>query len=300
MNERVEGTVILDGLVEGRIPGRGDAEDVLHDWVRHAASSNLWFSLQLEGGSFSILADNKPIQAEDLAPRPADRIADALRDLLEVLPAQERKGVLSTLRSVEYREGVEVQTLYAIDPDGGVAVRQRTLSARTAPAARPLTRKEKIRLAAVGVVVALLLLAVTSIFVDYRSLLGGVFERFAPFRPADLQVEVKGFQDYLTVEKKAASRDGKEVILTLKRGKNFPLTDADCERLLAESPKPLSARLAVHALAGGYVRCECFDAKGKFLGFTMQRISELREKETTELALPLPTGGRLARVVITY
>lgn len=299
MNEKVEGTLVLDGLLEGKIPRQPGAESRLREWIAAAACANLRFSLEIEGGSFSILADNKPIPAEELAPSPAERIAAALRELLKVFAPEERRSIFSTLRSLEYREGAEVQTMYAIGPDGTIHVRERTVEARTAPVPRPLGRREKLRIGVIGLVVALLVFLVSSVFVDYREVLDRVLEAVVPLDAAALKVETGGFADYFTVEKKAF-RGGKAAVVTLQRSEAFPLDEAGIENLLAKSGNSLSDRLTIEALARGYVRCEYFGKKNKFLGFTTQRISGLREKETIELVLPLPGEGRLARIVITY
>jgi len=299
MNEKVEGTLVLDGLLEGKIPRQPGAEGRLREWVAAVASANLRFSLELEGGSFSILADNRPIPAEDLAPSPTERIAAAVGELLKLFPPQERRSIFSTLRSVEYRAGAEVQTMYAIGADGAIRVRERTVEAATTRALRPLGRREKLRIGLIGVVVALLVFLVSSIFVDYRAVLDRILEAVVPPDAAALKVETGAFADYFSVEQKSF-RGGKAAVLTLKRGKAFPLDEAAVEELLAKAGKSVSARLAVEALARGYVRCEYFDKKDKFLGFTTQRISGLREAESIELVLPLPGEGRLARIVITY
>lgn len=299
MNEKVEGTLVLDGLIEGKVPAAA-GEGLLREWVRSAASDKLRFSLEIDGGSFSILAENRPVPAADLTPTPAEKIAEVLHELLKIFSPQQRSSVFSTLRSTEYRQDAEVQTIYGIGPDGTIHIRERTVEAATKAATRPLSRREELRIGVIGLAVALLVFLASSVFVDYRAIFDRIREAIVPPNPDELKVETGAFAEYLTVEKKAFARGGKAVILTLKRGKAFPADEAAVDKLLAAAGTSVSKRLTVEALARGYVRCEYFGKKGKFLGFTTQRISPLRESETIDLALPLPSSGRLARVVITH
>jgi len=299
LSEKVEGPVVLDGLIEGKLPDEPGAEEVLREWLDFAASLKLKFNLEMDGNSFSILADDKPIPAEALGPRPEERIADALGQLVKALPTEQGRRIFSTLRSAEYLAGCEVQTIYGLGPDGTVQRSERTLQAETTPPPRRLTRREKVRRAAVGIVVAAVILAVTSLFVPYRKVYDYVAGRVAPFNTNELKVETGGFKDYFTVERKAAPGWEGIVVVTLRRTRAFPLNESDLEKLLARRGQSLSARLVVEALARGYVRCEYYDRKGEFLDFSIHRIAGLREKETVELSLSMP-DRRVARIVITY
>jgi len=300
MNDRIEGTIVLDGLVEGQVAGVPDAESLLRQWVRTVASLGLHFSLESDGSSFSLLADNRPVAADQLGPRPAEAIGQALGELLAIFREPERGRLFSTVRSIEYRKGAEIQTLYVVTPDGRVEAKERTVEAWTEPPPRRLTRKEILRLTVIGVIVALLVFAMSSFFVDYRALVGRAVEAVRPFDVERLEVDTARFDGYFTFEKASVSRDGREVILTLKRGEAFPQSEDDVERLLT-SPGPSPAkRLAIEAIARGYVRCEYFDKDGEFIESTEQRIAELRRQATVEVSLPLPRKRRPVRVVITY
>jgi hypothetical protein len=300
MSEKIEGSLVLDGLLQGRLPALPNMEGRLRDWVRTATAAKLPFSLEMDGSSFSVLADNAPLPAAALGPSPSVAIADLLQDLLKIFPPDQRGGVTSTVRSMEYQKGEEVQTLYTVAPDGTVQTRSRSVSAETKAPPRPMTTKEKLRLAGGGLLVAAVIFLISSIFVDYRQLFGRMVDAARPFNADSLTVEMNGTGDYLALDRKAVSDGGKAVVLTLKRGKDFPLQEADYAALLKKAGESLPARLAVEALAAGYVRCEYFDKDGKFLGADMARIADLRSKETVDLLLPLPSDRRLARVVLTY
>ncbi|KKL19207.1 hypothetical protein LCGC14_2467780, partial [marine sediment metagenome] len=115
-----EGTLILDGLIEGRLPERAEPERLLREWVRSAGSAGLHFSLTFDGPNFSLLAEKTPIPVEDLAPNPPDRISAALEELLKAFDPKQRTGLFSTLRSTEYRKGEAVQVVYGIGAGGTV------------------------------------------------------------------------------------------------------------------------------------------------------------------------------------
>lgn len=300
MSEKVEGTIVLDGLIEGKLPDTPGAEQLLREWIEFAAGASLKFSLELEGASFNILAANTPIAAGPLGPKPAVQIAGTLAELLKVFPPGQGHGAFSTLRSVEYRRGMAVQTLYTIAADGTVNTQERTVDAQTTAPPEPVSRREILRMAVFGVGVAAIVLAVSSIFVDYGDLWARIVEGATPFRAEELKVDAAAFKDYFTVESKAKARGGKAVVLTLKRTKDFPLDAAAIDKLPAAKGDSLTARLALEAIARGYVRCERFGKDDEFLGFTMQRISGLRQTETIQLAIPLPIKKRLTRLAITY
>jgi hypothetical protein len=300
MSEKVEGTVVLDGLLEGPLAS-GQVEEGLREWTAQAAGEGLRFSLAIDGGTFNLLAINRPVPAAELGPDVGARIERAIRDLRKLLPPESLKGLFSTLRSTEYRKGQEVQTLYVIAPDGALHRGQRIVEAETAAPPPPVTRKDKLKMAGTGVVVALLTLAVSSIFIDYRGMVRSLTERFTPLNPEAIKVDTGPFAAFFTVQKQSAAGGGKAAILTLKRTGAFPLTPDDCQRLLeGEDGDDLAWRLTVEALARGYVRCEIFGKDGEFLGATQERISDLRRKETFDLSVPLPPDRHPTRIVITY
>ena len=103
MSDKVEGTVVLDGLLEGKLPPTPDAADRLREWIRDVRSLGVRFSLDIEGGAFSILPENRPISVSAFGEAPADAIVNALNQLLKVFPVGQRGQLFSTLRSVEYR-----------------------------------------------------------------------------------------------------------------------------------------------------------------------------------------------------
>ncbi len=303
MTTRVEGTLVLDGLIEGAVPRTDDGEALLRKWVQFAAASHLHFSVEFEGPSFSILPDDRPIPVERIGGDPARRIRETLQELLKIFPAGPPRGaVFSTLHSTEYRPHLEVQTLYVIQPDGTVDARQRTATARTVPPPRPLSLRQRLAMVAVGLVLAAALLGLSALFVDYGALLRGIDEGLHPFDADGTTVENGPFTAYFTVDRVRPVGGGRAALLTLRRTPAFPTCPETIDDLLragrqSESPRDL---LAAEALAQGYVRVELFGAHGQFVGFSLHRIAALRTDETVELLVPLPSDRRVTRIVLTY
>ena len=298
MSEKIEGTVVLDGMLEGRISETAGTQAKLVDWNRFAAAAGRRFNLEFDGSHFSLLAENAPGPVGALKGPPAEIITRTLNELLKALPLDERRGLFSTIRSLEYRKHLEVQTLYAVGPDGLITSRERTVQAKTTAGPERLTLRQKLALGGIGLGIALALFIVSALFVDYRAIFGHVVEGIRPIDAKELRVETERFKKYFTVTNQEVASGGQALVVTLKRTDAFPRSDADVERL-AESEKSLLARLAVEALATGWVRVECYDKEDQLLSLSFLKISELRQKETAKLRVLLPTDHRPARIVIT-
>lgn len=304
MSARVEGTFALDGLVEGGLGGAGEElRGRLLAWADTARAAGLNVSLDVSGDAFSLLGESRPVRASDLGDAPAQRVAALLFDLLKILPVAQRRNVFSTLRSTEYRPGEEVQTIYAVAPDGSVQTHQRTVSARTEAPPAPLTMKQKVRMGLTGLAVALGVFGLSALFVDYGQLFRRVRDTVVPLNVEKVQVDTGSFARYLTVEKKALAAEssgGRVLVLTLQRTKDFPLKDADLAAASGDGKLDLPGRLTLEALARGYVRYECFDADGTILNYGELRLAGLRDKETVEVPVPLAPDHRLARIRLGF
>src|SRR5436190_306668 len=117
------GTFMLDGLVQGPVPDPA----ALQAWVTQAARASLGFSLEIEGGRFSLLADNATVPTARMdKPGLTTGMTQALEALLALYPGG-RATLYSTIRSREFRPGAEVQTLYIINPDGTISAQSREI-----------------------------------------------------------------------------------------------------------------------------------------------------------------------------
>lgn len=296
MADKIEGTVVLDGLLEARMGDLVDGEQALRRWRDRAEQAGLIFSLEIQHDSFSILADSHPLQAEKLGDV-TETIRRCLQELIDLFP--DRAGMLSTIRSVEYQPGLAVQTLYTIAPDGNVAARSRTIDSKTTPPPQPIPVKRKIRLALAGLAIAVVLLLLSSFILPYGEYYRQIVGRFIPLDVSAVEVDAGAFDRYFTVPERRKAAQPHRLVLTLQRTKDYPLTPADQDKL-ATDESSLRKRLALEAVVRGYLRCELFDSEGKYLDTVLVRIAPLREKEKMELSLPLRYDYKLGKVLFTY
>lgn len=302
MNERIEGTISLDGLIEGRLPPEGDTADKLRQWTRFAGELGLRFSVEVDGNNFSVLADNRPVPLDKLEPDPAQAIKEALDQLLSVFPAPQRTNLFSTLRASEYAPGKETQSLFAIGPDGRFAISERTVDAETQAPAAPLTAKERVKLGVFGLCAAVTVIAISALFIPYGEIWAGFFGSGAKVSMANTKLELGGFAEYIQVEeiKTDIVKRKRCLVLKLKRTEAYP-KDADAlQQLYADSEGRLAERLTVEALARGYLTAELFDDESEYLARFDVRITELRRKPSIEHVYELPRSIRPVRLRLTY
>ncbi|MBM4034363.1 MAG: hypothetical protein FJ291_21675 [Planctomycetes bacterium] len=171
------------------------------------------------------------------------------------------------------------------------------------PAKQPRRRSlRRVRLApivAASVLAGVALIALVALWVAGESLTGLLFGRGLDAEA--IEVDAAAFKEYFTVERKLAGDGGRTLILTLKRTKAFPVKDSDFETLAEKAPRAYPALLPIETLARNYyVRCQYFTKKNEYLGFTLEWIRGLVDRETIELSLPVAGRRGLRRIVITY
>lgn len=301
MKDKIEGTLTLDGLIEGKVHGNGDLEARLQEWTTFMGSVGLRFNLEVSGNTFSILPDAGPFQTASVGGAPDRVIADTLGQLVGLFPPEQRRGIFSTLRSAEIRKGQEVQAVYPVGPDGSIQVQTRVVDAKTIAPESPLPIREKLKMAAIGLVGAAALLGVLSLFLDFPSMIRQVADTVRPLDPADITIQVQAYEDYLTVERVAIDPRDDVLLLGIQRSDRYPTSPAKAARLLREvGPDDLTGRLALEALVRGYVRCELFDREGRFVAVTTLRVRDLEQQASLDLVIPLPRKVRIATLVFAY
>lgn len=296
MSGKVEGTLVLDGLLEGRLPDDADIEGGLQSWVQAVGELGLAFSLEVSGRNFSLLADDRSIPAARMGAQPEQAIAKSLEECLKLLPPSDRGSVSSTIRSVEVRHGEEVQALYGVRPDGTVEVRTRAVEVPTLPGTKGAAWSRRRRLL-VGAAVAVPLLALSALVVDYGAVVADLTGAAVPVSES-VQIDDKAFAPYVRVEQILPGR-GRTVVITLKRLEAFPKSDADLQKAWHGTQESLPRRLAVEALARGYMRVEFFGAGPEFLGSVQARLSELKDHDTLRIILDIPGKRQLRSVVLS-
>ena len=299
MAEKVEGTFYLDGLIEGPIPSVPDAEEKLRTWTRQTARQNLRFSLEVDGGTFSLLGSTHRVPVDTLIESPKHAVIHAMEELLRAFPPTERTNLVSTVHSIEYRVNLEVQTLYAIGPDGSVQTRQRNVETKTTAPPQPLSRKQKLKMVLMGLLITVALVGISAFFIDYRGMIADIVDELTPLDVTQIEVNTDPFTEYFTISQKTINKKNRTLVLTLHREAGFPLNVSELQRAYDQATK-LPLRLTLEALAQGYVRCERFDKDGLFLDVSLVRIEPLRTHPTIQIELPLPRDKRLGRVSLSY
>ncbi len=302
MNERIEGTICLDGLIEGRLPPEGDVADKLRQWAKFVGELGLKFSVEIDGNAFSLLADTRAVPADKLEPDPAQTIKEALDQLLSAFPPPQRTNIFSTLRSSAYTPGKELQAVYAIGPDGLFAISERTVDAQTHTPAAPLSVKERVKLGVFGLCIAIAVIAVSAIFIDYGELWESMGSSSQPISAETTATRLGPFADYLEVTKiKTGTINGTRcLVLTIERTDAYPTTDGALGEAYAAAGDDLHKRLAVEALARGYVTVEQYNKSGEFVRHDRLRIAPLRTHAKLEAAVPYSRRARPAQLQLVF
>jgi len=296
----VEGTIGIEGLIEGKLTGADDVQRV-REWVAFAKTHGLCFSLEVDGSSFSLLADTGSLAVARLGGDAAGTVRRALLQLARAFEDVASAGLFSTLRSREFRPGTEVQTLYVFRTGGEVLAQERCVDAETVSPARPRTRRETVRLVLLGLLVFAVVIGVSTLFVDYGALFTQVTGAALPIDAEKIEIRRGALREYLEVEAIRARRlkSGFEVTLRISRGAAYPKDGAALGRALRDVAGYYERRLCLEAIARGYARCEFFDEKGAYLGFFDTRIDLAGTKSATVQVL-VAGRTRPARIVLRY
>ncbi|MCG8586686.1 MAG: hypothetical protein MI757_18440 [Pirellulales bacterium] len=295
MIEKVVGTIALDGLIEGRGVEGPEVAEKVRGWVTDLTKLGPKMELSIAGDSFSLLPDNRPVPMSRMGDDPHQALAEMLNHLQQILPTEQRRHTSSTLRSVHFHSGVEVQTLYLVGTDSEFRVESRTLEATTIEPPEPPSVKERVQLGFIGLLAALALLGIISIFVDLRGLVGEVFSSVTPVSAEEIDIDSTAFDKYFSIEDKTVSNRHGHIALTLKRTEAFPLESTALESEF-EAAKSLHDRLALKAIAKQYLRLELYNENNELIRQQMVHIKKLVDAETMKLQIPLRVGSRNIRV----
>ncbi len=271
----VAGTFRLDGMLQASLGGDPVAADLVEAWVSAAAKQGLKFHFQLEGSGFSLLGVNEVCKSSSLAGGDLENlIVDGLQSLLDQLPEAARKGVMSTIRSEEFRPGEVVQSLYSVGPTGQVISEQRILDIETEEPPPELTPASIRRYAFVAIVALVVSLVISAIFVDYRKLFTDAKDNITISDENEIKVDTTRLEDVVTVKVIKVHKAKEALILELRRGKRW-------SEAMASSPSESSdwgVFLMNQALHNQRVRVEFFNRKNEMLSRTEIPLDELMKK----------------------
>lgn len=296
MAEKVEGTLRLEGLIEGQLPDDEKVHSLFNEWLEFSSARGLHFDPAFTGNNFSLLADNRPITISTLESHYEQLLKELLEQLVSILPDSYRGKVLSTVRSVEYQKNLEVQSIFSIQPGGSVSINTREVEARTTAPEPPVTFKQKIIAAAAGVVILLILIGLSALFLDYKKYAADIKSSFTPFDVSKVSINNR-FSPYFEVTE--TTWDGGYLLIHLTKTASFPDLETLPERYKAAGDD-IYQKLALETLAKGYMMIEFFDEEGTFLVGEKIRISSLWRGDSLVLSLPIGNSVRPAGISFTY
>jgi hypothetical protein len=294
------GTFVVDGLLEGP---RGDAPDLesrLRDWIRIARSGGYIFSLEIEADTFSLLGENRPIPKPDVESDITEPLRNLLQQLVDSFDEMDRGSLFSTIRTVEYGDGVETQSLYVVAPGGIVDVRQRVVDAETTEAPKPATKKEIARAGIVAFLVLAAVFLISSIFIDYKDMFTRTWRKIAPVDTEAIELDLGLYEPYLVMRDLETAEGGRRLAFVLARTPAFPLSVAEVERLLEEPGLDLAQRKVLESLGAGYVKLELLGKDGKWQKTESVRVAGLRAAETMEVSVRFEREEPPERLVLTW
>src|SRR4051794_35274624 len=121
----------------------------------------------------------------------------------------------------------------------------------------PLTQRERLKMFLLTLFPVIGVLALSSLFIDYRAFWRQTKEQAAPIDDQGLIVDNTTFEKFFAIEKRELSPDSKSLRLLLRRTASLPT-----------ATQPTTNPLTQDSLSRGYILCEFFDEKGAFLSFS--------------------------------
>ncbi len=299
MSKKIVGTIILDGIIEGKIENN-KINSLLIEWIDFARSNNLKFYLETSGNSFSIPADNNPINLidfkGDFKGDFSSLIKNVIEELVKIFPDNYKSKIFSTIRSTEYKQNLEIQSLYNISNNGLIDIRTREIETNTLEQEKPLTLKSKIIVSSFGVLVFIILILISSLFVDYKSFMTNLKKEVIPLNVENIIIdnEFRNFLTIINIEKTTGN-----LLITLKRSNNFPINDKDFDKLLLDK-KSLKDKITIESIYKGYIIYEYFDDEGHFIFSDRIRISGLKDNNIIMATLFYDFNIKPSKIRLTF
>lgn len=286
---------MLDGLVQGAGIDRAQ----LDAWVEQCSRHAVGFSIESEGDRFSLLADDATRKITDAG----DDLKEVITSALESLAMSGNSSTVvlfSTLRSREYKPGREIQTLYVVEPGGGVSAQTREINADVQAPPTPLRGRPIFNaLAALGALAVVV--GISSFFINWSEVLLRAKVMAAPNQ--GVEFDASRLEPFITFKLTAIKQLDGVLEFELSRGTQW----ADVRPVSMDDTVPMNSPdmtwrkfLATAALKRGIVHCCLYNDKGELTGDMPLSVEALAAVEKITLKIALP-GSRsvLKRVVIT-
>ena len=275
----------MEGIVEGRV---GDVEAARAAVRKANESGYARLSLEVDGGRFSVLPDAVRIPSAQMTDARRAAFFEGLRDFA----AASDGPVESTLRCTEVFEDCVRETLFLTDPG------ERSLRAWTRE--RPVTAQDhslnpgdRVIRTALPKSLMVMLVALVIVATGLLAWTGGWIDRGFSADAANVRTDTSVFGDLLSFEVKGSWGD---YVVSLRRGRSYPLTLDDIERLRQTAGQP-ARRVAVDVVSGGdpiWLRLE--DKDGRGLAASRIDLRSLVESKDDAVSVRLPGRRDAARI----
>lgn len=301
MKQHFEGTIVFEGLVEGPLGGDTEIVEKLREWVASMKSIGVSFDLDTNAGRFSLMPDDKPIFVTKLEVTMDQAMTQAMEQLIAIFPPSDQPSLYSTLRCSEYKKNEAIQTVFVVNPDGGVDVETRTATIETVETPQPIPLKERIRSAIIGLALAVIVLGVSSFFVDYKAMFGQVADKIEPTQAEDITLELGTFGEFYAVTDKKVDAKRNIFIIQLTPTALHPQTDTLWNALYEDAGNDVKKRLTIESIVRGEYKFQLFDDDGKFIGSIAHSLYQTHDgKMPLTVALQMPRKTRVGKVKLTF
>jgi hypothetical protein len=276
-----EGTMQFNGIIQG-VMSSPDEKTQLSEWIDSAAQLGIKFSPDFTQLHYNLMPASEMVQVDKVGDPPEEVVGQVLEQLWTVMEPGETFNLTSTLRSIRFAEGEEIQTVYVFSLDGTISLEQQVLEATTDPQPQPLGRAALIwrfGIAVVLAVVVYLLFQNPEIRDSLRGFSGGNIQ------PVSLKIKIESdFDEYFSVDKISRVRQrhtGEVIEFTLKRTEKYPESDEKIDELYKNPDNSLKTKLILESLQSGSVKYEFYDEEETVLGSGTFSVLKLMEEEST-------------------
>ncbi len=297
-NVKIEGTFYMEGLLEGPLLSDDDAE-IINAFVKQTEKAGLKFHAAINTGRFSLLANTEPLNAKSTGESADALIVKYLGEFLKNYSPKECVQLMSTLRSVEYIPGNEIQTIYCIKPDCTVAAEQRIVRTDTVSPAKPADLKHTIKIILPLIIVLCAGIGISAFFIPYRDIAQRIINDLAPFDPNNVTIDNELYKQFFRVEVLEADKNNGIIQIICMVSESFPKTEQELNNLWNSSNDSLSQKLVTETLARNCIRCVFYDSEGQFLGQKICYMQWLEEDKKT-FGLIIPFDKDFKKIQMTY
>ena len=292
-----EGTYILSGIIQGPLPPGPDGREQLQQFNTLLASSGISLSLRVDGGNFSLLAEDRVVETNVVfASEIENNLKSALTSLLDAFPEGMRMSLMSTIRSRIFIEGREHQAVYAVVFPGIIQVESAVLKTTLLPRERKFTFKHKSIFALL--VFSLLGLAIwaSSRWIDYGPIKQQFTLIFKGNKIENIDLNTTALGDVIKIEKDDISSLRGVLKLKVTRGPGW-VAKSDGK----ENNSPVLAAIYERR----HLKVTYFDVTGNIVLDRSGRVVEkalpvagLISNESISVELLLPEGYPISVIVI--